>query len=632
MLGGLIQRLLRGVARQPGPDFSTVYGLYEQGRLDEAQRACDALCGVARADIDFLRGLIARKRGDFATAESAISAALDSRPEEATFHHEMAKVQLSLERYGKAIEAFERFLGCAPPEDSRRVFACVTAAACCIELGDHDGVRSWFERAREMDPSNAAILISGVLFDAGKVDEARLEMAAAPRAGAYLPRLRRALMIPAIYQSRDEIEATRERVSRELDELLTHERPERTNSPVYEIGLTPFYLAYHNSNNVEIMKAVCGAMRRAYAPPPSAVEGARRAGRIHIGFVSMYFYSHSVGRITLGLIRDLPRDRFSVSVFAVAPAEDPLRAAVERAADRYSRLPEDLDGVRRAIEAAQLDVLVYADIGMHPLTYFLALSRLAPLQIVAWGHPETTGIDTIDYFLAADDIETPQAQSHYSERLLRPKAFFLGGYPRPPTPQALDRAALGLPADRRLYGCLQPAFKLHPDFDAAFRQILERDPRAEILLLEARPAWQKDLQRRFARTLGSYEERVRFLPYMLHARFMATLGNMDVALDPFYFGGGNSSAEALSLGVPLVTLPGAHLYGRLTLGLYQELGLRECIAASVDDFAETALRLANERDYRENISSQIREHAQRLFDRKDATVAFAQCLTEELLA
>lgn len=632
MLGGLFKRLLRGVARQPGPDFSTAYGLYEQGRLDEAQQACDALCGVARADIDFLRGLIARKRGDFETAEDAISAALDARPEEPTFHHEMANVQLSLERYEKAIEEFERFLGCAPQDDSRRVFACVTAAACCIELGDGDGVRSWFERAREADPFNAAILISGRLFDAGKVDEARLELAAAPRAGAYLPRLRRALMIPAIYQSRDDIEATRERISRELHELLTHERPERTGSPVYEIGLTPFYLAYHNSNNVEIMKDVCGAMRRAYVPPPSSIEGAKRAGRVRIGFVSMYFYSHSIGRITLGLIRDLPRDRFSVSVFAVAPADDPLRAAVERAADRYSRLPEDLDGVRRDIEAARLDVLVYADIGMHPLTYFLALSRLAPVQIVAWGHPETTGIDTIDYFLAADGIETPQAQSHYAERLLRPKAFFLGGYPRPPAPQAFDRAALGLRAERRLYACLQPAFKLHPDFDEAFRLILERDPRAEILLLEAKPAWQKDVQRRFARTLEGYEDRVRFLPYMLHARFMATLGNVDVALDPFYFGGGNSSAEALALGVPLVTLPGAHLYGRLTLGLYQELGLRECIAASVDEYAEKALRLANDLDYRENVSSQLRQHAHRLFDRKDATLAFARCITDELLA
>src|SRR5256885_1044518 len=66
-----------------------------------------------------------------------------------------------------------------------------------------------------------------------------------------------------------------------------------------------------------------------------------------------------------------------------------------------------------------VDVLVYTDIGMDTTTYSLAFSRLAPVQCVTWGHPETTGLETIDYFVSSGEMETVEADNHYSERLVR---------------------------------------------------------------------------------------------------------------------------------------------------------------------------------------------------------------------
>ena len=67
------------------------------------------------------------------------------------------------------------------------------------------------------------------------------------------------------------------------------------------------------------------------------------------------------------------------------------------------------------IEEENLDIIFYPDIGMSAITYFLAFSRLAPVQIVSWGHPETTGIDTIDYFLSSQIIENLNSQKFYSK-------------------------------------------------------------------------------------------------------------------------------------------------------------------------------------------------------------------------
>jgi predicted O-linked N-acetylglucosamine transferase (SPINDLY family) len=113
---------------------------------------------------------------------------------------------------------------------------------------------------------------------------------------------------------------------------------------------------------------------------------------------------------------------------------------------------------------------------------------------------------------------------------------------------------------------------------------------------------------------------------MPQSEFLQYIAAADVILDPFYFGGCNSSCEALSLAVPAVTLPSFQLPGRFTLGLYREMGLDDCVARSPEEFVEIALRLGKNRDYRRSISEQIAARCERLFDRPDAGLALGEAL------
>src|SRR5262249_3173954 len=149
----------------------------------------------------------------------------------------------------------------------------------------------------------------------------------------------------------------------------------------------------------------------------------------------------------------------------------------------------------------QLDILFYTDV-VDPLLYSLAFSRLAPVQCVTWGHPDTTGLDTIDYFVSSELFETAQADEHYSETLVRLKTIPAYCYRPERTTPAKAREAFDLPADGHLYACLQSVYKFHPEFDVVLTDILRRDPKGVLILSEGYHCyWRTLLERRFMATL-----------------------------------------------------------------------------------------------------------------------------------
>jgi predicted O-linked N-acetylglucosamine transferase (SPINDLY family) len=334
--------------------------------------------------------------------------------------------------------------------------------------------------------------------------------------------------------------------------------------------------------------------------------------------LSEFFFGHTIGRLYQGLLRHLDRRRFEVVlIHAPSHARDAFSARLEALADQTMVLPARLQGQQRAVASARLDVLFYPDIGMSSATYFLAYARLAPLQMVGWGHPVTTGLKSMDYFVSAKCIEPQGAPDHYTETLAqldRLPCF----YPSiPAQTQTPSRAALGLPEKGALYGCPQSLFKIHPDFDVILAAIAEGDPDGHILFLEgASPSWSHLLKSRWQKAFPALHDRALFLPRLPWEQFFSMMAHMDVLLDPIHFGSGNTMYEAMSLGVPVVTWAGEFMRGRIVAGAYRQMGLADApVVRDLGQYAPTALALAHSPRRREVLRSACIDAARReLFD------------------
>lgn len=635
MLIDLLRRVFRR-AREHGHSVALAYRLIEQGELDKAELECSGLmrAEATAADAFHARGLIAGRRGLAEEAERLYAMAVEQRESEPTFRLSLAQALQDRREPGRAAAEFTLALKLMAADDPRRQQTTLLVARAFDLADDPQTSELWYRRVLAADPGNrqALGLLAFMLYNHEQADSARVVIGHAIRPGAdTASRIRRMLMgVPGINESAAQIDEVRSRLERELDEMLSERLPPVAH-PERDIAMTLFYLAYHGRNDRILMEKFARLIRAVY-PAAASSSGLPRAGgkKLRIGFVSTYFYLHSIGRTTIGLIRGLPRASFEVHVFSINPVNDPMAAAIRSASDRYHELPADLDSVRDAIGAAALDILFFADMGMHPLTYFLAFWRLAPVQMTTWGHPVTTGIDSMDYFLSAEDIETADAQSHYSETLIRLPAYFQPAYARPVLDGRLrQRSELGLPQHGCLYTCAQSMFKLHPEFDAVMREILQRDADAIIVVLASRrAAWTGKLRERLDRSLGPLGARVHFVPRMKQDAFLHLVARSDVALDPFHFGGNNSICEALSQGIPVVTLPAPFVRGRFTLGHYRQIGIDSCIASTPEEYVDIALRLAREPEFRAAIGKRILAASDRLFDRTDAADALGTTLID----
>jgi predicted O-linked N-acetylglucosamine transferase (SPINDLY family) len=529
--------------------------------------------------------------------------------------HSMGRLPEAIEAYGKSIElgntASPAFAGLALANvHADRLDAALAPAREAVRTAPASAEALRIASHCELHVGDVATAVEGYR---------RLEELAPP---ADRWRFIGALAWPAIMESREQIARRLAEVDRALDDLLA--RPAALADPLREVGFTGFYMAYQGFDDTLLQKKIAEAYRRA-APrlewQAPHVARARVPGRkIRVGILSRHLTNHTIGKLNIGIAQKLDRERFEVIVMRPPSERDFLAGAFDQCADRSVTLPPDLAGARAKVAEAELDALFYTDIGMDPFTYFLPFARLARVQFTTLGHPVTTGIPNMDYFLSSRHSEPADAQRFYHERLVQfeslPAHFYA---PRPPS--AFDiRAQMGLGADERLYACTQTLFKVHPDFDDAVVEILRRDAKARVLFISAkRQSWNDTLRRRFERTGADVASRIAFVPPIPLPDYLALLRDADALLDTFHFGGGCSSYEAFAMSAPVVTLPGESMRGRLTAGLYAHMGVSRWIARSAAEFVDLALRLAQDKGQRGEWGREILEGAGRFMD-NDAVV------------
>lgn len=584
------------------PLLARAQHLYLAGRLDQAHAAFAALAARAPRDADAWQGLalVAQARGALAEADAHYACAIDCAP-----------------------DAFE-FV--------------VQRAALLQALGRFDAARAlWLDATRRFPHEPQAFEGLGIVEQA--LGAAHAARAAYAQSCALAPtaarRLKAGGVISPIPEALESIEAERATLEATLDALL-RDPPPPLSDPMREALWPHFYLAFHGRGD-KVLQQKAARVYAALFPSLSFVaphcRAPRRPGRLRVGLISKFFMNHSIGRTSRGFFAALPRERLELAAIFVAPyVDDDYSRAIRAGAERAIVVPQDLSAARAQIAALELDVLFYQDIGMEPFAHFLAFARLAPVQCVSFGHPDTTGIPTLDWFVSSELFEPAHADAHYSERLFALRGLgTLAYYFEPPRqPRAKSRADFGFDADAHLYLCPQNLFKIHPELDALFGAILRGDPRGRIVLVEARlAAWNARLSARLQRAIPDVADRVVFVPRMDSADYIDLIACADVMLDTIHFNGMNTSLEAFAVGTPVVTWPREFQRGRHTHGMYQRMGIVDgTVARTGEEYVALALALGTDPAHRRAIAQRIVERKHLLFEDRAVLAEFERFFLE----
>ena len=584
----------------------------EQGRLEEAVAQCRQALVLkpAFAEAHNNLGLILSRQGHLEEAVAHYQKAIALKPDYAEAYNNLGN---ALKRHGRLEEAvahYQKAIALKPDYgDAYNNLGSVLGAQCKLE----EAVVHYKQAmAHAPNLAEAYINLGVALHELGQTEEA-LEYFRQAREIKDKDgwRILKASRLPVIANSLDHLLEARHRFKEQIAELLRQNL--LLDDPVSEVVNASFYLAYQGCNDLEIQQSLSRLYEQAcpslnYTAAHCHAPCSGRAGRkIKVGFISAHFRNHTIGLLMRGLLAHLSRRMFSVTVLAFPYPADDVSESIFRHADRTVVLPAALAAARHQIAQEQLDILFYADIGMDPMTYFLAFSRLAPVQCVTWGHPVTTGIQAVDYFVSSELLEPKHAEEYYSERLVRLKHLPTYYYrPAVSTTPLVSRKEFGLDDRSTFYLCPQSLFKIHPDFDRVAANILQADQQGVIIFIEGNYShWSELLRRRFQKTIPEVVDRIRFLPRQSSSNFQRLLSVADVILDPLHWSGGNTTYEALAVGTPIVTLPGEFMRGRVTYGCYTQMGVMDCVATTKEKYVKLAVRLGTDPSYRAKIKAKI---------------------------
>ena len=493
--------------------------------------------------------------------------------------------------------------------------------------GQFDEAHAWYQKALQIAPNHAETYYNlGILLQGqGRYQEASdiYDVATTIKPDLITARWAKCIsQLPLIYPDQSAIEVSRTRYREALltlRESISLETPQDIKDAAGAVGTQqPFNLAYQGLNDRNLQQLygelVCKIMSSRY--PQFSIRPAMPhysdGTPLRVGIISGFFHHHPVWKtITKGWTENLDKDKIHLYAYFTGRRKD---NETDRARQCFVRFVEDMysfEDLCNTIVHDNLHAILYPEIGIDPGGLRLATLRLAPVQCAAWGHPDTSGLPTIDYYLSGDLMEPPDAQDQYTERLVRLPNLSIYYTPDETPGYGTGRGDFGFQQDAVLYHCCQSLFKFLPQYDEIFPRIARQVGNCRFIFSsvpEIAPAIEQfriRINRAFSRFNLTADDYVVFLPFLDQAQYKDLNSLCDVFLDPVGWSGCTSTLEAIECNLPVIAFPGPLMRGRESAAILTMMGMEETIADSLDDYVALAIKLGLDAEMRRLISEKI---------------------------
>lgn len=593
--------------------------------------------------------LLALKR--YEEALDRFDRVLAIQPHLAPALHNRGVALLALGRYESALAAFECTLAITP-DDTRAIY---NRGDALLELGRHQEALADFDRALTLNPSfaEAACHRAVALLELGQPSEAlaaiEQALAIAPhRAEAYavlgnildaltrpeeaLVSYDRALVLDPnhvlalnnrgsvlLSLGRNE-EAARDfthllAIAPRQDLVLGNQILARLNcgdwsdydrsvdEVVARIGAgqlpaLPFVLlAISGKSSVQVACARTYSTRRYPAAPSPLWRGERYTHeRIRVAYLSADFREHAVAFSMAGVWEQHDRSRFETIAVSLGPtAEGAFGSRLKASFDRFSDARDRGDReIAAMLKAWQIDIAI------DPMGYTAACRsgifalRPAPIQVNFFGYPGTTGAEYMHYIIGDRTVIPEGEHAAFSEQVVYlPDSYLPTDAKRMIGETAPSRREAGLPESGFVFCSFNNTYKVTPSLFAIWMRLLREVEGSVLWLLGGDEAVVRN-RREYARQHGVDPDRLVFAPRTSHENHLARHRLADLFLDTLPYNAHATAADALWVGLPVLTCCGTSFASRVAASVLGAVGLPELITDNLDDYERLAVRLARD--------------------------------------
>ncbi|MEN6586047.1 MAG: tetratricopeptide repeat protein, partial [Sulfuricella sp.] len=591
------------------PNFAEAHGNYaallrESGRLDEAEKASRRALELNPNKAESWNGLgeLQHLLGQMDEAEAAFRRATALKPDYSEAHNNLGVLLAGTGRMEEAMTSYQTAL----TFDPNLVNALNNIGILFTDMGRLEDAMNCYQKVLAQVPEfwMAHSNLGNIYRERGQIDEARKSY-------------QQALQINPDESVTQNNLGTILMAEGKLDEARDVYRRAMEINPGYAVAHSNliFMLDFDPAATVEMQQAErrkWGALHAAPLRNTWRPHGnTRRAERkLRIGYVSADFRMHSAAYAFEPLLCFYDRDAFEVFCYSNSPRKDQMTLKFHQSVDHWREVYGVSDEqMAEMVRRDEIDILV--DLSGHSAGNRLLMfaRKPAPVQATGWGHANGTGLEAMDY-LASDPVSIPnEARQYYAEEIIDLPCQIPYASPSDSPPVS------GLAAKKNAfltYGCFNRLAKMTEENFALWAEIMKAVPDSRLMLKAkelsdtGRQTWVRE---RFAGH-GIAPERLILAGQTTWYEHMQHFNEVDIALDPFPYGGGVSTYESLWMGCPVVALKGQTLTGRIAAAIECALGMEDWVADSETDYVQLAVTKAENPDALKALRSTLRARLQ----------------------
>ena len=325
--------------------------------------------------------------------------------------------------------------------------------------------------------------------------------------------------------------------------------------------------------------------------------------KLRVGYISPDLRDHSVSYFFEPLLANHNHKDFHIICYDNKGQKDNVNQRLRHLADEwYETVLWSDDYLVEKILEDQLDILI--DLAGHTAGNRLSIFayRAAPIQVTWLGHPNTSGLPTMDWRLTDWVADPVNIDYRYSERLWRLPEVFCAYRPciRYPeirhTPEFQTQPTPALKNGFITFGSLNNIGKLSQKVIEIWSTILLSVQNSKLLLevVDLEGSTSRRILSQFA-SYGIDEKKLILLERDVKKQYIR-YHEIDICLDPFPTNGGTTTCDILWFGVPIVVLEGDSFVSRMGTTFLNAIGKKDWLCKNHQEYIEKALYMASDID------------------------------------